>query len=69
VRDDASLKKAASFLPANGNWVTGIMTPISFVAGRNRNFILEPLMGLRDEFYTVYFNVAAQEEKTKLAVY
>ncbi|AQK60074.1 Putative glycosyl hydrolase of unknown function (DUF1680) [Zea mays] len=32
--------------------------PISFVAkGVARNFLLEPLYSLRDEFYTVYFNV------------
>lgn len=32
--------------------------PISFVAkGMARNFLLEPLYSLRDEFYTVYFNV------------
>jgi hypothetical protein len=34
--------------------------PISFIAkGVRRNFILEPLYSLRDEFYTVYFNVGA----------
>ncbi|XP_037450856.1 uncharacterized protein LOC119321140 isoform X1 [Triticum dicoccoides] len=34
--------------------------PISFVAkGVKRNFLLEPLYSLRDEFYTVYFNLAA----------
>jgi uncharacterized protein len=34
--------------------------PISFVAkGAARNFLLEPLYSLRDEFYTVYFNIGA----------
>lgn len=34
--------------------------PISFVAnGVRRNFLLEPLYSLRDEFYTVYFNMGA----------
>jgi hypothetical protein len=34
--------------------------PISFVAkGVRRNFLLEPLYSLRDEFYTVYFNLGA----------
>ncbi|OEL18635.1 hypothetical protein BAE44_0020347 [Dichanthelium oligosanthes] len=34
--------------------------PISFVAkGVRRNFLLEPLYSLRDEFYTVYFNIWA----------
>jgi len=34
--------------------------PISFVAkGAQRNFVLEPLMSLRDESYTVYFNISA----------
>ena len=34
--------------------------PISFVAkGMIRNFLLEPLYSLRDEFYTVYFNIGA----------
>ncbi|KAF8769618.1 hypothetical protein HU200_006212 [Digitaria exilis] len=34
--------------------------PISFVAkGVRRNFLLEPLYSLRDEFYTVYFNIGA----------
>ncbi|KAG2656698.1 hypothetical protein PVAP13_1KG103131 [Panicum virgatum] len=34
--------------------------PISFIAmGVRRNFLLEPLYSLRDEFYTVYFNIGA----------
>ncbi|XBI40045.1 hypothetical protein VPH35_124704 [Triticum aestivum] len=34
--------------------------PISFAArGARRSFLLEPLFTLRDEFYTVYFNVGA----------
>ena len=35
--------------------------PISFVAkGANRNFLLEPLLSLRDEAYTVYFNISGK---------
>ncbi|MQM17637.1 hypothetical protein Taro_050611 [Colocasia esculenta] len=34
--------------------------PIGFVAkGAKRNFLLEPLMSLKDETYTVYFNIGA----------
>jgi len=34
--------------------------PISFIAkGMIRNFLLEPLYSLRDEFYIVYFNIGA----------
>ncbi|XP_062223810.1 uncharacterized protein LOC133922468 [Phragmites australis] len=34
--------------------------PYSFIAkGVRRNFLLEPLYSLRDEFYTVYFNIGA----------
>lgn len=67
LKDDASFNKAASFVPINGN---RCYNSISFVAeGQDRNFILEPLMGLRDEFYTVYFDIGSQEKKNKLAVY
>jgi hypothetical protein len=32
--------------------------PLSFAAGgTERNFLLEPLQSLQDEFYTVYFNL------------
>ncbi|CAK7339307.1 unnamed protein product [Dovyalis caffra] len=35
--------------------------PISFVAkGDKRNFLLAPLHSLRDEFYTIYFNIQAE---------
>lgn len=51
------LEQAASFMQ------TGPLRqyhPISFVAkGMARNFLLEPLYSLRDEFYTVYFNIGA----------
>jgi uncharacterized protein len=34
--------------------------PISFIAkGAARDFLLEPLYSLRDEFYTAYFNIGA----------
>lgn len=43
--------------------------PISFVAkGMARNFLLEPLYSLRDEFYTVYFNVRVWVLTLTLAV-
>nr|GMD20628.1 uncharacterized protein LOC109160191 isoform X1 [Ipomoea batatas] len=51
---DAGFKQAASF-----KLETGITEyhPISFVAkGPQRNFLLAPLLSLRDESYTVYFN-------------
>lgn len=32
--------------------------PISFIArGKDKNFVLSPLLGIRDESYTVYFNI------------
>lgn len=32
--------------------------PISFVAkGKERNFLLEPLMNFQDKYYNVYFNI------------
>ncbi|VFQ88414.1 unnamed protein product [Cuscuta campestris] len=51
---DAGFENAASF-----KLETGIASyhPISFVAkGTTRNFVLVPLLSLRDESYTVYFN-------------
>lgn len=54
---DGILEQAASFVQ------TAPMTqyhPISFIAkGVRRNFLLEPLYSLRDEFYTIYFNLGA----------
>ncbi|KAF8398436.1 hypothetical protein HHK36_017363 [Tetracentron sinense] len=54
---DAGFRQAASFT------LTGGMTeyhPISFVAkGTKRNFLLAPLLSLRDESYTVYFDIGA----------
>lgn len=53
---DDAFKQAASF-----KLQTGISQyhPISFVAkgGSERNFLLAPLYSLRDESYTVYFNI------------
>ncbi|XP_009767360.1 uncharacterized protein [Nicotiana sylvestris] len=52
---DAGFKQAASFKLGNG---INEYHPISFVAkGAKRNFVLAPLLSLRDESYTVYFNI------------
>lgn len=52
---DAEFKQTASFVLGNG---ISQYHPISFVAkGAKRNFILAPLFSLRDESYTVYFNI------------
>ena len=54
---DLSFKKAASFVLDKG---LSEYHPISFVAkGASRNFLLAPLLSLRDESYTVYFNMWA----------
>jgi len=51
------LEQAASFVQAAP---LRQYHPISFIAkGVRRNFLLEPLYSLRDEFYTVYFNIGA----------
>nr|GMD12967.1 Alpha-L-arabinofuranosidase B [Ipomoea batatas] len=51
---DAGFKQAASFKLESG--ITEYH-PISFVAkGPQRNFVLAPLLSLRDESYTVYFD-------------
>ncbi|OVA07876.1 Protein of unknown function DUF1680 [Macleaya cordata] len=51
---DSAFKKAASFTFRGG---ISEYHPISFVAkGAKRNFLLMPLLSLRDESYTVYFN-------------
>ncbi|XVE86304.1 hypothetical protein DITRI_Ditri18aG0024800 [Diplodiscus trichospermus] len=48
-------KQAASFLLSKG---ISEYHPISFVAkGATRNFLLQPILGIRDEHYTVYFNI------------
>lgn len=53
----AAFKKSASFSLGKG---VSEYHPISFVGkGKNRNFLLLPLLSLRDEFYTVYFNFTA----------
>uniref|UniRef100_A0ACD5UHS1 Uncharacterized protein n=1 Tax=Avena sativa TaxID=4498 RepID=A0ACD5UHS1_AVESA len=55
--DDAAFRKAASFTQAPP---LRTYHPLSFGAkGTERNFLLEPLHSLRDEFYTVYFNLVA----------
>ncbi|KAL2456520.1 hypothetical protein Fot_56802 [Forsythia ovata] len=52
---DSGFKQAASFTLTKG---FSEYHPISFVAkGANRNFLLAPLLSLRDESYTVYFNI------------
>jgi hypothetical protein len=54
---EAGFLKAASFVRAEP---LRRYHPISFVAkGARRSFLLEPLFTLRDEFYTVYFNLGA----------
>lgn len=52
---DDEVKLAASFI-----WNKGLKEyhPISFVAkGVRRSYVLEPLLGLRNETYNVYFNI------------
>ncbi|XP_047317893.1 uncharacterized protein LOC124921301 [Impatiens glandulifera] len=50
-----AFEEAASFKMEGG---ISEYHPVSFVAkGANRNFLLSPLFNLRDESYTVYFNV------------
>ncbi|KAL2927896.1 DNA damage checkpoint protein LCD1 [Bienertia sinuspersici] len=52
---DHSFKDKVSF-----DWNDGLKKyhPISFVAkGLKRSYVLEPLLGMRDEYYNVYFNV------------
>ncbi|XP_010091978.2 uncharacterized protein LOC21391350 [Morus notabilis] len=52
---DAAFSQAASFVMNKG---LSEYHPISFVAkGASRNFLLAPLLSLRDESYTVYFNI------------
>ncbi|KAE9593287.1 putative alpha-L-arabinofuranosidase B, arabinose-binding domain, beta-L-arabinofuranosidase, GH127 [Lupinus albus] len=52
---DATFNQAVSFFAWKG---LRQYNPISFVAkGENRNFLLEPLLNFRDEYYTVYFNM------------
>lgn len=54
---EAGFLKAASFVRAEP---LRRYHPISFAAkGARRSFLLEPLFTLRDEFYTVYFNLGA----------
>lgn len=52
---DAAFSQAATFVMNKG---LSEYHPISFVAkGASRNFLLAPLLSLRDESYTVYFNI------------
>ncbi|XP_058073548.1 uncharacterized protein LOC131222487 isoform X2 [Magnolia sinica] len=52
---DLEFRRAASFTLSNG---MSRYHPLSFVTkGATRNFLLMPLLSLRDESYTVYFNV------------
>ncbi|KAH7861219.1 hypothetical protein Vadar_023249 [Vaccinium darrowii] len=52
---DAEFEQAVSFLLNNG---ISEYHPISFVVkGATRNFVLTPLFSLKDESYTVYFNI------------
>uniref|UniRef100_A0A2P2MD55 Uncharacterized protein LOC105648802 n=1 Tax=Rhizophora mucronata TaxID=61149 RepID=A0A2P2MD55_RHIMU len=54
---DTGFSKGASFVMNKG---LSEYHPISFVAkGEERNFVLAPLFSLRDESYTVYFNIHA----------
>ncbi|KAM0919038.1 hypothetical protein ACQ4PT_008449 [Festuca glaucescens] len=56
---EAGFLKAASFKRAEP---LRRYHPISFAArGARRGFLLEPLFTLRDEFYTVYFNLGARQ--------
>ncbi|GER38331.1 non-reducing end beta-L-arabinofuranosidase [Striga asiatica] len=53
---DAGFRSATSFMLRHG---ISKYNPISFVAkGVKRNFVLVPLLSLRDESYTVYFNTS-----------
>uniref|UniRef100_A0A5B7A8L3 Alpha-L-arabinofuranosidase B arabinose-binding domain-containing protein n=1 Tax=Davidia involucrata TaxID=16924 RepID=A0A5B7A8L3_DAVIN len=52
---DTGFEEATSFVLNDG---ISEYHPISFVAkGARRNFVLAPLLSLRDESYTVYFNI------------
>lgn len=54
---DMAFKQGTSFTSDKG---ISEYHPISFVAkGEKRNFLLQPLLSLRDESYTVYFNIHA----------
>lgn len=54
-REDDGFNQAVSFMFSEG---MSEYHPISFMAkGAKRNFLLVPLLSLRDESYTVYFNI------------
>ncbi|CAM8970619.1 unnamed protein product [Rhodiola kirilowii] len=51
----SDFKKATSFVMENG---VSQFHPISFTAnGLTRNYVLQPLQSLKDEFYNVYFDI------------
>lgn len=53
---DGGYRRAVSFRLRDG---ISKYHPLSFVAnGVGRNFVLAPLLSLRDESYTIYFNVS-----------
>lgn len=55
VDSGSGFKEATSFLLKDG---VSRYHPMSFLAkGGTRNFVLQPLLSLRDEYYTVYFNI------------
>lgn len=55
---DVGFKQAASFTLRDG---ISKYDPISFVVkGATRNFLLQPLVSLRDENYFVYFNIQSE---------
>jgi hypothetical protein len=57
--DGAALRRAASFVRAAP---LRRYNPLSFAArGTARNFLLEPLRSLQDEFYTVYFSLVVSD--------
>lgn len=57
---DAAFKQGASFTMRDG---ISQYDPISFVAkGAKRNFLLQPLLSIRDENYVVYFKIQSKKE-------
>jgi len=59
---DAAFRRAASFVRAAP---LRRYHPLSFAArGTARNFLLEPLRSLQDEFYTVYFSLVISDAES-----
>lgn len=52
---DAEFEKGASFVMKNG--ISNYHALSFVVKGAKKNFLLMPLFSLRDEYYTVYFNI------------